>query len=57
MLERSGRYGVEPGRLVPLNEEELARPPGTVDAYLIDEIGKIECLLPAVPGDHGEAAW
>ena len=44
--ERSGRYGVEPGRLVPLNEEELARPPGTVDAYLIDEIGKMECHCP-----------
>jgi nucleoside-triphosphatase len=38
-----GRYGVEPDRLVPLIEEELVRPPGTVDAYLIDEIGKMEC--------------
>src|SRR5215470_13894081 len=33
-----GRYGVESGRLVPLIEEELVRPPETVDAYLIDEI-------------------
>ena len=38
-----GRYGVEPGRLVPLIDEELVRPPGTVDVYLIDEIGKMEC--------------
>jgi nucleoside-triphosphatase len=39
-----GRYGVEPDRLVPLIEEELVRQPGTVDAFLIDEIGKMECL-------------
>jgi nucleoside-triphosphatase len=38
-----GRYGVEPDRLVPLIDEELNRPLGTVDAYLIDEIGKMEC--------------
>jgi nucleoside-triphosphatase len=38
-----GRYGVEADRLLPLIEEELLRPPGTVDAYLIDEIGKMEC--------------
>ena len=38
-----GRYGVEPDRLVPLINEELVRPPGTVDAYLVDEIGKMEC--------------
>ena len=41
-----GRYGVEPDRLVPLIEEELDRPPGTVDAFLIDEIGKMECHCP-----------
>jgi nucleoside-triphosphatase len=41
-----GRYGVEPDRLVPLIEEELNRPLGTVDAYLIDEIGKMECHCP-----------
>ena len=41
-----GRYGVEPDRLVPLVEEELLRAPGTVDAYLIDEIGKMECYCP-----------
>jgi len=41
-----GRYGVEPDRLVPLIEEELVRPPGTVDTYVIDEIGKMECHCP-----------
>jgi nucleoside-triphosphatase len=30
-----GRYG-----------EEMVRPPGTVDAFLIDEIGKMECHCP-----------
>jgi len=41
-----GRYGVEPDRLVPLINEELTRTPGTVDAFLIDEIGKMECHCP-----------
>jgi nucleoside-triphosphatase len=41
-----GRYGVEPDRLVPLIIEEMVRPPGTVDTYLIDEIGKMECHCP-----------
>jgi nucleoside-triphosphatase len=41
-----GRYGVEPNRLTPLIEVELARPPGAVDAFLIDEIGKMECHCP-----------
>jgi nucleoside-triphosphatase len=41
-----GRYGVEPDRLVPLIEEELDRAPGSVDAFLIDEIGKMECHSP-----------
>jgi|SRR5271157_3212938 len=41
-----GRYGMEPDRLVALIEEEMARPPGTVDAFLIDEIGKMECHCP-----------
>jgi nucleoside-triphosphatase len=36
-----GRYGVDPDRLVPLVEEELVQPPGSVDAFLIDEIGKM----------------
>ena len=38
-----GRYGVEPHRLVPLINQEMFRPLETVDAYLIDEIGKMEC--------------
>ena len=38
-----GADGVEPDRLVPLIEEELNRPLGIVDAFLIDEIGKMEC--------------
>jgi nucleoside-triphosphatase len=41
-----GRYGVEPDRLVPLIIEEMIRPPGTVDTYLIDEIGTMECHCP-----------
>jgi nucleoside-triphosphatase len=41
-----GRYGVEPDRLIPLIEEELNQTLGTVDAYLIDEIGKMECHCP-----------
>src|SRR5271167_3350263 len=41
-----GRYGVEPDRLVPLINEEMVRLLGTVDAYLIDEIGKMECHCP-----------
>ena len=41
-----GRYCVEPDRLVPLIEEELDRTPGTMDAHLIDEIGKMECHCP-----------
>jgi hypothetical protein len=45
-----GRYGVEPGRFVPLNEEELARPPGTVDAYLIDEIGRLSATARSSSG-------
>jgi nucleoside-triphosphatase len=41
-----GRYGVEPDRLLPLIDEELVRPPGSVDGFLIDEIGKMECHCP-----------
>jgi nucleoside-triphosphatase len=40
------RYGVEPDRLVPLIVEELVRPPGSVDAFFVDEIGKMECHCP-----------
>jgi nucleoside-triphosphatase len=41
-----GRYGVEPDHLIPLINEEMVRPLETVDAYLIDEIGKMECHCP-----------
>jgi nucleoside-triphosphatase len=44
---RVGRYGVEPERLIPLVEQNLLRPAGSVDAFLIDEIGKMECFCPA----------
>jgi nucleoside-triphosphatase len=44
---RVGRYGVEPARLEPVIEVELSQSPGEVDGYVIDEIGKMECLCPA----------
>jgi nucleoside-triphosphatase len=43
---RVGRYGVEPDQLEPLVQEELART-REVDAYLIDEVGKMELFCPA----------
>ena len=44
---RVGRYGVEPARLDPIIQAELGRSPGEVDVYVIDEIGKMECLCPS----------
>jgi nucleoside-triphosphatase len=44
---RVGRYGVEPGRLEPILEAELDQSLGEVDVYVIDEIGKMECLSAA----------
>jgi nucleoside-triphosphatase len=41
---RVGKYGVEPGALVPLVEAELGRATGEADLFLIDEIGKMELL-------------
>jgi nucleoside-triphosphatase len=41
---RVGRYGVEPARLEPIIQAELGQSPGEVDVYVIDEIGKMECL-------------
>jgi nucleoside-triphosphatase len=41
-----GRHGVEPDRLIPLINEEMVRPLETVDAYLIDEIGRMERHCP-----------
>jgi nucleoside-triphosphatase len=43
---RVGRYSVEPDRLAPIIKAELEHLPGEVDVYLIDEIGKMECLSP-----------
>jgi nucleoside-triphosphatase len=39
---RVGRYGVEPAALTPLVAAELGRPPGEVDLFVVDEIGKME---------------
>ena len=44
---RVGRYGVEPARLEPIIQAELGQSPGKVDVYVLDEIGKMECLCPA----------
>jgi nucleoside-triphosphatase len=44
---RVGRYGVEPDRLEPIIESELGLSAGEVDVYIIDEIGKMECLSAA----------
>jgi nucleoside-triphosphatase len=44
---RVGRYGVEPARLEPIIQAELGQSPGEVDVYVIDEIGKMECLSPS----------
>jgi nucleoside-triphosphatase len=45
--QRVGRYGVDAGTLVPLVESELKQAEGEADAFLIDEIGKMELLCPA----------
>ncbi len=42
---RVGRYGVEPEQLEPFVQEELAGE-REVDAYLIDEVGKMELFCP-----------
>lgn len=41
---RVASYGVDPAALEPLLASELGRPPGDVDLYVIDEIGKMECF-------------
>jgi nucleoside-triphosphatase len=45
--QRVGRYGVEPAALDALIQAELLRPTDEVDAFLIDEIGKMELLCPS----------
>jgi nucleoside-triphosphatase THEP1 len=39
---RVGRYGVEPAKFEPIVQVELVRPASAVDAFVVDEIGKIE---------------
>lgn len=41
---RVGSYGVDPAALAPLLASELGRAPESVDLYVIDEIGKMECV-------------
>jgi nucleoside-triphosphatase len=44
---RVGRYGVDLARFEALVRAELSRPPGEVDIFVIDEIGKMECFSSA----------
>ncbi len=44
---RVGRYGVDPARLEPVLEAELGKARDNVDVYVVDEIGKMECLCPS----------
>ncbi len=41
---RVGSYGVDPSALAPLLASELGRAPESVDLFVIDEIGKMECF-------------
>ena len=41
--KRVGRYGVDLRGFDPLVRRELGRPPGEVDLFVIDEIGRMEC--------------
>ena len=41
---RVGRYGVDLASLESLIKTELPRPAADIDLYVIDEIGKMECL-------------
>lgn len=45
--QRVGRYGVEAAGLEPLVRAELEKAPGALDAFVIDEIGKMELFCPA----------
>jgi nucleoside-triphosphatase len=47
--QRVGRYGVDSGSLEPIIKAELEAL-GDMDAYLIDEIGKMELLCPMFTG-------
>lgn len=39
-----GRYGVDLAKFEPLVEEELKKPLGEVNLFILDEIGKMECF-------------
>jgi nucleoside-triphosphatase len=41
---RVGRYGVNLADFEEIIRAELARPPDQVDLFIIDEIGKMECM-------------
>jgi nucleoside-triphosphatase len=41
---RVGRYGVDLGGFKAILRAELAQPSGQVDLFVIDEIGKMECM-------------
>jgi len=41
---RVGRYGVDLGGFEAIVQAELAKPADCVDVFVIDEIGKMECL-------------
>lgn len=41
---RVGRYGVDVGGFEAILQAELARPADCVDVFVIDEIGKMECM-------------
>ena len=43
---RVGRYGVDVGGFGKIVRIELGKPPDDVDMYVIDEIGKMECMSP-----------
>jgi len=43
---RVGRYGVELAGFERLVKEELSRSPSSVDLFVVDEIGRMECLSP-----------
>ena len=43
---RVGRYSVDLGGFEAILQAELARPGESVDIFIIDEIGKMECFSP-----------
>ena len=43
---RVGRYGVDLESFEAIVEAELNRQPGDVDVFVVDEIGKMECMSP-----------